>query len=568
VSWYRVAFATFSSYVIVSYLYGSVVATTLMAAVLVAAHLAGGYGTYLLGGVMGDFLGATICVTELLVLTLILLLTGFDNNNTNAPRTWEDALSFAKNLMATERQVVISIFMEHGTKSDHPVGVAVRFALLILVTVVWCCLVGHPNVLVQETDVRAPQDKEGKYVTNTEKKLSSRATAEAICTSLTASCQDRYDAVRNYLDDLAKPVGSLGTLEDWAARAAALQKTTNVVVDPVACLIFAADHGAAADPSAGGEGCSSYPQAVTQSVLQGLERGIAGASVLAKQNGVTELKVVDVGVVGNCFRKKENGSRQIVFSSPQKLDGGTGNLCTGAAMTAEEAERCVQIGRDEFSELVSDTGAKAVVLGEVGIGNTTASAALISHLAHVTVESVSGVGATTSRTVDKSVIEKKIKIVTKALKKHKKIESPMDALAKIGGAEIAALVGAILQASEQSIPILIDGLIATAAALVAASISPTSCRIMFLCTKSTEPGQNAAIAKIQELAEKNDVLAPTAPVLDMSLRMGEATGALMAVPLLRSAAAVLKSMGTIADILLGEGSGDHESTDGANGGKC
>ena len=132
---------------------------------------------------------------------------------------------------------------------------------------------------------------------------------------------------------------------------------------------------------------------------------------------------------------------------------------------------------------------------------------------------------------------------------HKKIDGPMNALAKIGGAEIAALVGAILEASNQDIPILIDGLIVTAAALVAATISPNACRIMFLSTKSVEPGQIAAVARIQELAETNNITVPTSPALDMGLRMGEATGGLLAVPLLRSAAALINEMGTIAEIL-------------------
>jgi nicotinate-nucleotide--dimethylbenzimidazole phosphoribosyltransferase len=148
------------------------------------------------------------------------------------------------------------------------------------------------------------------------------------------------------------------------------------------------------------------------------------------------------------------------------------------------------------------------------------------------------------------VIARKIDIVHRALALHSKtMTSTMDAMEKIGGAEIAALVGAILQTAEMNRLVLVDGLIVTAAALVAVLLSPSTSQILLFSSKSEEPGQRAAISKIQEIATKNDLVPPMEPALQMNLRMGEATGALLTVPLVRSAAAILHGMGTISEIL-------------------
>jgi nicotinate-nucleotide--dimethylbenzimidazole phosphoribosyltransferase len=162
---------------------------------------------------------------------------------------------------------------------------------------------------------------------------------------------------------------------------------------------------------------------------------------------------------------------------------------------------------------------------------------------------VCGGGATTSRTVTQSAVDKKIAIVSKALARHPDINSPMDALCRVGGCEIAAMVGAILEASQRELPVLVDGFVVTAAALVAVSLSPAVCRVLLWATQSSEPGQSVALDAIHDMAVTNGVIPSAQPVLNMSLRMGEATGALMAVPVLRSAAATMNDMGTIVDIL-------------------
>ena len=176
----------------------------------------------------------------------------------------------------------------------------------------------------------------------------------------------RYDAVRSYLDSLAKPVGSLGSLEDFSACIAALQRTAEPDVDRSACLIFAADHGVAKDGSEGGRNCSSYPQAVSRKVLEGLDRGIAGASALAKCNGVA-LRVIDIGLADGPAEYEWSG--EVVRSSEGKVKGGTMNFCEGCAMTEEEVERCIQSGRKETGKFVEDVGASIVLFGEVGINS-------------------------------------------------------------------------------------------------------------------------------------------------------------------------------------------------------
>ena len=533
VTWYRVTFAIVTCFGVATLLYGPKMAITLIVAVLSFAHISGYYAEYLLGGVMGDYLGATICVAEVLILTMILAMD-------SAIANFQD---FVETLRNNENGIV-GLWDEAMRQPNEPIGVLVRFVILIAITVIWCSNMGHPSVLLMDGGVETEENGDANESPREESLSSSRQVAESVCKASGSTFQERYDAVRVYLDSLAKPVGSLGTLEDWAARLAALQQRTRPVVDPVACLIFAGDHGAAKAPEEGGEGCSLYPQAVTQSVLVGLERGIAGASVLARANNVS-LRVVDVGVVG------VPNSNNIVYASPNKLQrGGTRNFCTEPAMNTEEVERCIRIGRDELARCVESSGANSVVLGEVGIGNTTASSALIAHLTKAEVESVCGGGATLTRGVDRAVVDKKVTIVKKALKLHgASIKSGTDALARLGGAEIASLVGAMLEASERNVPILVDGFIVTAAALVATNISPNVCRIMFLTSQSAENGQVAAIESMQCIAATNGIPTPERPALAMNLRMGEATAALLAVPILRSAAAVLSDMGTIQDIL-------------------
>ena len=275
--------------------------------------------------------------------------------------------------------------------------------------------------------------------------------------------------------------------------------------------------------------------------MKGLQSGIAGASVLA---GKASLSVIDVGVAGQLF----NGP--VVCSSIKKLKDGTRNFCVDSAMTMEESQRCIQAGRDSVVDVIAKTACKVIALGEVGIGNTTTASTVIAAMTGKPEEKLCGGGAFATHTADEAAITKKIAIVKKALQKHKgSMNEASMVLSKVGGAEIAALVGAMLEASNRNIAVLVDGFIVTAAALLAVTMKPEVCNVLFLSTNSAEKGQRAAVEQIQAIARDNQLAMVPDPVLSMHLRMGEATGALLAVPVLQSAASMVSNMGTIQEIL-------------------
>jgi len=296
--------------------------------------------------------------------------------------------------------------------------------------------------------------------------------------------------------------------------------------------------------------CSSYPQAVSRKVLEGLDHGIAGASVLARCNGVA-LRVVDVGLADGPVDYDWSGN--VVHSSEDKLKGGTKNFCRGSAMTQEEMELCLQSGRAETGKFIDEIGCNIVMFGEVGIGNTTTSSALIAALTGVDAEAVRETGASTTRDgINDEVIAKKISIIKEALEYHESsmLEgAPFQALKAVGGAEIAAMVGGMLEASDRDIPILVDGFIVTTAAMIACQIDSLVSRVLLFATQSTEKGQAIALETISIIATSTGIPAPVKPALAMDLRMGEASGCLLAMPLVRSACAIVTELATLNEVL-------------------
>jgi nicotinate-nucleotide--dimethylbenzimidazole phosphoribosyltransferase len=527
----RVIFSSLYCLGVATILYGPTMAMALIAVVWLCSEIAGYYGRHKLGGVMGDYLGAVTCLTEVTLLTFLLsgsrIVNGIYELKTQASTTMTSGdFDAIQNLMTS-------------MTDNSSLGASLRFLLFVIVYQLWgWSLRPSESQSAEQTPSNKGMDNSSIGAT---KVNSEKDAAQKILSSSTSTFDEKYDACQKYLDALAKPVGSLGALECWAARLCSLQGTMNPQATPVACIVFAGDHGVAASPEDGGEGCSLYPQAVTKAILKGLQNGVAGASVLA--NNVL-LSVVDVGVVGQLF------DGPVVRSSVKKLKDGTRNFCTDAAMTMEESMRCIQIGRDNVIEVMAKTGCKVIALGEVGIGNTTTASAVIAAMTGKPVDSLCGGGAYASHTADEAAIKKKIGIVSKALDKHKGLmNDPFMVLSKVGGAEVAALVGAILEASDQSLPVLVDGFIVTAAALLAASMKPSVCNVIFLSTKSAEKGHAAAVEQIQAIAKDNKLPQIPEPVLSMNLRMGEATGALLAVPILQSAASMISNMGTIQEIL-------------------
>jgi cobalamin synthase len=401
VSTERVAMAILYSLGVAVSVYQSILlGLCLVVTVGMVAMVAGRYSTFMIGGVMGDVLGAVICGTQVVLLLIVASLTTrtrqWGATETWDARVWTVLVEHYEEYKNTNWTRILTLWTSNGgwfervlSAAMTPSGIAtLQWISLLAATALWCATVGHPSVYVREEAVDKNQpvsndDQSSNSPTSNPLQTSnpqcpSRQAAQAILQSPSSTFDECYHAAQTYLDALAKPVGSLGTVEDWAARLAACQKTTFVTIDPVACLILAADHGVAAADT--GESASAFPQAVTRSILRGLQRNIAGASVLARSNGVAVVRVVDVGVLGEPFvlDAAQKNSITVVVSAEDKIVGGTRNFCQQSALTMAETERCIQMGRNQVEHLVQNTGCKVLVLGEVGIGNTTTASALVA----------------------------------------------------------------------------------------------------------------------------------------------------------------------------------------------
>ena len=594
----RVILSFVFCYMVTAILYGSHIAIQILLMVWIYTEIAGWYGRNKLEGVMGDFLGGTICLAELLIYILVFVLTA-----AGAGRRPEDSSSSSLTSSIFDECLLLPIMTLWNNNSSSNIvssssicfqntkfRLLAQFIIVVIGYQLWCCFIRW----VDSTEIAPPQksktsssdsDKNANTVEGEPQKTSSSSSSVspqkeqaqkilALSSKTATTVMEKYQAVQAYLDVLAKPMGSLGALEEWAARIAVLQGTVSPHTDHVKAVIFAGDHGVAAskDNDGGGEGCSLYPQAVTRAILTGLQQHVAGASVLAQGIiGLDNLSVIDVGVIGDAYpamttstntERKGGGedTRTVVQSSKHKLPNGTRNFCLEPAMTIEEVDRCIGIGKEVIADIATtEQPCQIVALGEVGIGNTTTASTLVAALTGKPVADLCGGGAFASHTADKGKIQRKIEIVETALKKHK-IDRSLDnesfqqkdaitILALVGGSEVAALVGAMIEASERNIAILVDGFIVTVAALVAVRMKPSVCNALFLATKSAEQGQIAAIEQIQDIAREHNLPVPASPVLSMGLRMGECTGALLAVPILQSSAAMVSNMATIQDIL-------------------
>jgi nicotinate-nucleotide--dimethylbenzimidazole phosphoribosyltransferase len=323
---------------------------------------------------------------------------------------------------------------------------------------------------------------------------------------------------------LTKPPGSLGKLEPLGARLAAVQGTVKPVIGRKAVAVFAADHGVAHEGT--GAGVSAYPRSVTAGMVRNFLAGGAAVSTLVKAAGA-ELLVVDVGVDADFAPHLQLWSR--------KVARGTRNLLDGPAMTCAEAEAACGVGVEAAQALVA-RGATLLAGGEMGIGNTTPAAALTAFFTGHAAANVTGRGTG----VDDEGLARKVQVVEQALAKHQRdIADPLDALARLGGFEIAALTGFYLGAAAAKTPALLDGFIATAAALVAVAMKPAVGDYLFASHLSQERGHRL---QLEQLGLE--------PLFDFSLRLGEGTGAVLAFSVLEAAAAALSEMATFAEAAL------------------
>ncbi len=316
---------------------------------------------------------------------------------------------------------------------------------------------------------------------------------------------------------LTKPPGALGRLESIAIQLAAMQGKEKPSLDQVRIVVFAGDHGIAA------EGVSAFPQAVTTEMVRNFANGGAAISVLARVLHA-ELEVINLGTVVD--------PGPLPGVSDQTLGAGTANFAKQAAMSEEQLARAMNIGRQSAERAVTQ-GVDLFIGGEMGIGNTSAATALASMLTDISVESLTGPGTG----LDTDGVSHKVKVLQAALNLHRdKIDSPVTALRYFGGFEIAALTGAYIASGQMGVPVLVDGFIASAAALVAIKQCPGTADWLLFSHASAEPGHKHIIDALN--AE---------PLLDMGMRLGEGSGAAVAVPLLRLACALHNEMATFAD---------------------
>jgi nicotinate-nucleotide--dimethylbenzimidazole phosphoribosyltransferase len=325
-------------------------------------------------------------------------------------------------------------------------------------------------------------------------------------------------AAQQALDAKVKPVGALGRLEDLGRRLASLQESLAPRVDAAQVSVFAGDHGVSA------EDVSAYPSAVTRQMMSVYADGGAAVSVLGRTAGVTT-EAVDVGVNADLSALDE-----VIHA---KVRRGTRNLRREAAMTADECEAALNVGRTAVRR-AADNGVKALGLGEMGIGNTTAAAALCSALTDVAASKTvgPGTGVTGERLARKRAV---VRDAVTAVRDEG--GTPPEALlARLGGLELAAIAGAAHEAPAHGMAVVADGFVSTVAVLAAVRMEPSIRTACFFAHRSPEPGHDIALEALD-----------ADPLLDLDLRLGEGTGAALAIPLLRAGADLLRDMDTVAE---------------------
>lgn len=318
------------------------------------------------------------------------------------------------------------------------------------------------------------------------------------------------------LDQLTKPKGSLGMLEDIAVRLTGIYGELYPRLNQKVHIIMAGDHGVAA------EGVSAYPQAVTTQMVYNFLADGAAINVLAEGVGA-ELRIVDIGMI-------ESIEHERLISA--KVKAGTENMTQGRAMSRAEAAAAIEVGIEQAREAAA-AGADIISTGEVGIANTTASSAVLAVYSGLDLSEIVGRGTG----LDDQGVEHKIDVIKRAIEHNKPDKNdPLDVLAAVGGLEIAGMAGVMLGAASVSRAVVIDGLISAAAALIAYKLCPAVVNYLFPSHKSAEPGH---IKIYQELGLE--------PFIDLKMRLGEGTGAVLALPFFDQALNILRDMATFEE---------------------
>lgn len=341
--------------------------------------------------------------------------------------------------------------------------------------------------------------------------------ASALTSVRTLDAKD-FEAAQERQDSLTKPAGALGALERYGMRISAIQQTVKPRLEVGEIHCYAADHGVAA------EGVSAFPQAVTAQMIENVAQGGAGVNALARTFGI-DVRAYDIGVASDTSLVP--GVYQVKFMQ------GTANMVEGPALTEEQCMRAIEVGIDEVKRGVAERGLSFVGLGEVGIANTTAAAAVISVMTQKDPAEVAGRGTGLSD----AGLEHKIAVINKALEVNQpNPNDALDVLCKVGGLEICAMCGTVIGAASCGIPVVLDGAISAAAALCAVKLSKDVREYLFSSHVSAEPGSKIAL---QALA--------LTPVAALDMRLGEGTGAALGMGVLRASANVMSEMATFEE---------------------
>ena len=341
------------------------------------------------------------------------------------------------------------------------------------------------------------------------------AQLETLTASISDLDEESIGLIQKHLDSLTKPRGSLGQLETLAKQLGGIQRTSRPKILKKAILLMAGDHGVAA------EGVSAFPQEVTPQMVYNIIGGGAAINVLARQANA-EVFCTDVGVAfpleGDIIHKR--------------VANGTQNMAKGPAMTRQQALQALLVGAEVADEKIR-AGYNLLGTGDLGIGNTTPSSAIVALITDSPIESVVGRGTG----IDDAGLIKKRRAIEMAIELNQPDrQDALDVLTKVGGLEIAAIAGSILQAAASRVPIVIDGFISTAGALIAAKLAPKSIAFMIPSHGSVEIGHRKALAYLG-----------LDPVLNLNMRLGEGTGAALTFHLVEAALHIIEEMSTFAD---------------------
>ncbi|MCB2189573.1 MAG: nicotinate-nucleotide--dimethylbenzimidazole phosphoribosyltransferase [Deltaproteobacteria bacterium] len=328
--------------------------------------------------------------------------------------------------------------------------------------------------------------------------------------------QDLASQAQAHLDDLTKPRGALGRLEDLARQLVVIRGSLTLQAPKPAVAVFAADHGIC------GSGVSAYPQEVTGQMVLNFLAGGAGINVISRQNGA-HVVVVDVGVISE-FEELPGLLRK-------KVRPGTADFTQQPAMTAEEALAALNVGAEVAAELVNE-GFDFLIPGDMGIGNTAASSALTAVLCGRPVDQVTGRGAG----LDDAGLSKKAATLEAAIAaRNPQADDAFDVLCKVGGLEIAAIAGFCLEGAARGVPVLLDGFISSAGGLVAGKLCPTAVNYFLAGHRSVELGHTV---QLESLGLR--------PLLELDMRLGEGSGAALALALVRAAVGIYNEMATFS----------------------